>query len=254
MTSTLGFSSIQDTGITQNNNRRSKYQKTIKRRRQRPSKVKKFLNSMMRISKNKTINKRNNNNYDSDDSDSEGYEDYKPEPDNLQNTYDSMQDTYINTQNTTHNDSINASANISMQREREREQEQEREQNNNTGIMNNYNPQILEQFGLLKDGLKQQQKYLREQQKHFNSQYIPNSDNTSASHNVPYYSKLANSQEVSGNSDELMNKLNYVVHMLEEQQDERTGNVTEELILYMFLGVFVIFVVDSFARVSKYTR
>ena len=42
--------------------------------------------------------------------------------------------------------------------------------------------------------------------------------------------------------------------MLEEQQDERTGSVTEELVLYMFLGVFVIFVVDSFSRVSKYTR
>ena len=40
----------------------------------------------------------------------------------------------------------------------------------------------------------------------------------------------------------------------EEQQDEKTENVTEELILYLFLGVFVIFVVDSFARAGKYTR
>ena len=30
--------------------------------------------------------------------------------------------------------------------------------------------------------------------------------------------------------------------------------VTEELVLYMFLGVFTIFVVDSFARAGKYTR
>ncbi len=28
----------------------------------------------------------------------------------------------------------------------------------------------------------------------------------------------------------------------------------EELVLYTFLGVFVIFVVDSFARVGKYVR
>ena len=41
---------------------------------------------------------------------------------------------------------------------------------------------------------------------------------------------------------------------LEGQQDEKTENVTEELVLYMFLGVFVIFVVDSFARAGKYTR
>ena len=51
-----------------------------------------------------------------------------------------------------------------------------------------------------------------------------------------------------------MKKLNYVVHMLEEQHDEKTGSVTEELVLYMFLGVFVIFVVDSFSRSGKYKR
>ena len=45
-----------------------------------------------------------------------------------------------------------------------------------------------------------------------------------------------------------------MIHLLEEQQDEKTDNVTEELVLYLFLGVFVIFVVDSFARVGKYTR
>jgi hypothetical protein len=28
----------------------------------------------------------------------------------------------------------------------------------------------------------------------------------------------------------------------------------EEVILYSFLGVFIIFIVDSFARVGKYTR
>ena len=51
-----------------------------------------------------------------------------------------------------------------------------------------------------------------------------------------------------------MTKLNYMIHLLEEQQDEKTDNVTEELVLYLFLGVFVIFVVDSFARAGKYTR
>ena len=55
-------------------------------------------------------------------------------------------------------------------------------------------------------------------------------------------------------NDVLMKKLNYVISLLEEQQDERTGNVTEEVVLYSFLGVFIIFVVDGFARVGKYTR
>lgn len=54
--------------------------------------------------------------------------------------------------------------------------------------------------------------------------------------------------------DELLEKLNKVVHLLEEQKHEKTGHVTEELILYCFLGVFVIFIVDSFVRVGKYVR
>ena len=43
-------------------------------------------------------------------------------------------------------------------------------------------------------------------------------------------------------------------NLLEEQQDQKTGSVTEEVVLYSFLGVFIIFVVDSFTKVGKYTR
>ena len=56
------------------------------------------------------------------------------------------------------------------------------------------------------------------------------------------------------NHDILIQKLNYMIHLLEEKQDERTNNVTEEVVLYSFLGIFIIFVVDSFTRVGKYTR
>ena len=71
---------------------------------------------------------------------------------------------------------------------------------------------------------------------------------------VPYYSNTSNNSNLHGSRDELMRKLNYMIHLLEENKDEKTSNVTEELVLYMFLGVFVIFVVDSFARAGKYTR
>jgi len=57
-----------------------------------------------------------------------------------------------------------------------------------------------------------------------------------------------------GSKDDLMEKMNHIIQMLEDQQDEKTGSVTEELILYCFLGVFVIFVVDSFVRAGKYVR
>lgn len=52
----------------------------------------------------------------------------------------------------------------------------------------------------------------------------------------------------------MMDKINYMIHMLEQQQNEKTSNITEEFILYTFLGVFIIFIVDSFARAGRYTR
>ncbi len=72
---------------------------------------------------------------------------------------------------------------------------------------------------------------------------------------VPYFNQMSDDNGPNGvNKDELLAKLNQIIYLLEEQQDEKTGNVTEELILYSFLGVFIIFVVDSFARVGKYVR
>ena len=71
---------------------------------------------------------------------------------------------------------------------------------------------------------------------------------------VPYYNKATNNANLHGSKDNLMKKLNYMIHLLEETKEEKTNNVTEELVLYIFLGVFVIFTVDSFARAGKYIR
>jgi len=68
--------------------------------------------------------------------------------------------------------------------------------------------------------------------------------------NKPYYAKYGN----SGSDDKLMERINYMIHLLEQQQQEKTANVTEEFLLYTFLGVFVIYIVDSFSRTGKYTR
>jgi len=54
--------------------------------------------------------------------------------------------------------------------------------------------------------------------------------------------------------DELLTRLNYMIHLLEEQQTQKTDHVLEEIILYCFLGVFIIFTIDSFAKVGRYTR
>ena len=75
--------------------------------------------------------------------------------------------------------------------------------------------------------------------------------------NKQYYSQnYYNEPMSSGNTqqDMLLQKLNYMINLLEEKQDERTNNVTEEVVLYSFLGIFIIFVIDSFARVGKYVR
>jgi hypothetical protein len=71
--------------------------------------------------------------------------------------------------------------------------------------------------------------------------------------NKPYYSqvnyKLPNNEE-----SVLLQKMNYMITLLEDQQDERTNNVTEEVILYSFLGIFIIFIADTFVRAGKYVR
>ncbi len=74
--------------------------------------------------------------------------------------------------------------------------------------------------------------------------------------NKQYYQSNNMSDHANTNvsQDVLLQKLNYMINLIEEQQDERTNNVTEEVILYSFLGIFIIFVVDSFAKVGKYVR
>lgn len=71
---------------------------------------------------------------------------------------------------------------------------------------------------------------------------------------LPIYTQGGSNVNTQPQSNELLEKLNYMIHLLEEERDVKQGNVTEEVVLYCFLGVFVIFVVDSFAKVGKYVR
>uniref|UniRef100_A0A6C0EG94 Uncharacterized protein n=1 Tax=viral metagenome TaxID=1070528 RepID=A0A6C0EG94_9ZZZZ len=85
-----------------------------------------------------------------------------------------------------------------------------------------------------------------------NKKIYANADSTINSPFLP--SLMSSSSPTNTENSILIEKLNYMIHLLEEQQDERTNNVTEEVILYCFLGVFMIFIVDSFTRVGKYVR
>jgi hypothetical protein len=70
--------------------------------------------------------------------------------------------------------------------------------------------------------------------------------------NKPYYNVPPLPETPS--HDILLQKLNYMITLLEDQQDEKTNNVTEEVVLYSFLGIFIIFIADTFVRAGKYVR
>jgi len=72
--------------------------------------------------------------------------------------------------------------------------------------------------------------------------------------NKPYYIQAHYKIPASSEENILLQKMNYMITLLEDQQDERTNNVTEEVILYSFLGIFIIFVADTFVRAGKYVR
>jgi hypothetical protein len=81
-----------------------------------------------------------------------------------------------------------------------------------------------------------------------------NLSNYSDSYKLNYNSLSQNIDSHNYDNNKLLSKLDYIVHLLEEQHNEKTNYITEELILYLFLGIFILFVLDSFARASKYVR
>ena len=90
---------------------------------------------------------------------------------------------------------------------------------------------------------------------------LSSAKNSLASYNESYNYSTSNNQIQSesplifdNNNNKLLKKLDYIIHLLEEQHNEKTNHITEELILYLFLGLFILFVLDSFARASKYRR
>lgn len=52
----------------------------------------------------------------------------------------------------------------------------------------------------------------------------------------------------------ILDKINYMIHLLEQQQNEKTNHALEEFVMFSLVGVFIIYVLDSFSRSAKYTR
>lgn len=84
-----------------------------------------------------------------------------------------------------------------------------------------------------------------------NYKNLPDLSHEQYKQKVHYYD---NAGGVNTTNNDLITKLNYMIKLLEEEKDIKQNTVTEELILYLFLGIFIIFIIDSFARASKYVR
>jgi len=69
-----------------------------------------------------------------------------------------------------------------------------------------------------------------------------------------YNNRYQSSTPLGNQNSELLKKLDNILYLLEEQREQQTHLITEELILYIFLGIFVIYVLDSFVKAGKYVR
>jgi hypothetical protein len=54
--------------------------------------------------------------------------------------------------------------------------------------------------------------------------------------------------------DPVLEKLNFIIGLLEEEADQRTDSAGTEIVLYLLCGTFVIMVIDTFVKVGKYSR
>ena len=98
--------------------------------------------------------------------------------------------------------------------------------------------------------------YNQENMNNMNNQetnVIPNYNTPDYTSNPENYMAQSNTSHIVNNS-ELLKKLDNILYLLEEQHEEKTNYITEELILYIFLGVFIIYVLDSFVKIGKYVR
>lgn len=87
------------------------------------------------------------------------------------------------------------------------------------------------------------------------ARFSPNTEAYGGANYRNIYSTAQNMKTSSHNMDEkTTEKINYMIHLLEELKVEKTDNVMEEFVMFSMLGVFVIFVLDSFSKTAKYIR
>lgn len=137
--------------------------------------------------------------------------------------------------------------------------------NMNDNTLENFEPLVpstsvgLEKT-MIKEGMttqettKQEPEYIKVYQESINNIHQYNNDQYNSDMMNVIYPSLSQPNIQNSNNSSLEEKLNKILALLEEQQLQKTQNVTEEVILYSFFGIFIIYLVDSFKRIGKYTR
>ena len=111
----------------------------------------------------------------------------------------------------------------------------------------NYNPPKNPIIQSKIDSPVNSQKDLKKEQdisNQYYNQYLPQS--------IDY--NLMNKPEKPLDMNTINNKLDYLINLLEEQKEFRTDTILEELILYIFFGIFIIYIINSFTKVKHYSR
>jgi hypothetical protein len=84
-------------------------------------------------------------------------------------------------------------------------------------------------------------------------EYMSNYNTVYQAPSSPIFSRssASSSQETE---PRLLEKINYMIHLLEEQTKEKNGHALEEFVMFSLVGVFIIYVLDSFSRSGRYIR
>tara|TARA_Y100000389_G_scaffold119941_1_gene117106 strand:- start:6172 stop:6699 length:528 start_codon:yes stop_codon:yes gene_type:complete len=93
------------------------------------------------------------------------------------------------------------------------------------------------------DFSKLQNSYMNDYYQQYISNFNNSNQDTSTSVNI--------NRDIN---NDLLKKLDNILFLLEEQRESEKHLITEELILYVFLGVFIIYVLDCFVKAGKYVR
>ena len=81
-------------------------------------------------------------------------------------------------------------------------------------------------------------------------------DSTSAVYKYAYetpgnIAKISKGMTENSFEENITYKLQYLTHLTEQMSMDKTSNITEEFILYIMVGIFMIYIVDSFTRIRS---